>query len=137
VIELLSPANKCLGPDREQYLSKRRRYLASDVNLVEIDLLRIGDRMPVTGLPDCDYCVVVSPGPARPKAGLRPIQITEPLPEIPIPLSPGDEPARLRLQDLFQKAFEDAGYSRKLYTMPLAPPLSADRAAWADQLAES
>ncbi len=39
VIELLSPSNKRPGPDREQYLFKRRQILASPAHLVEIDLL--------------------------------------------------------------------------------------------------
>ena len=42
VLELLSPANKRPGPDREQYLAKRRRLLKSAAHLVEIDLLRGG-----------------------------------------------------------------------------------------------
>jgi hypothetical protein len=61
VIELLSPANKYAGPDREQYLAKRRELLASPVHFVEIDLLRGGPRMPMQDLPECDYCVLVSP----------------------------------------------------------------------------
>src|SRR5262249_10000496 len=57
VIELLSPTNKYAGPDREQYLAKRRELLASAVHFVEIDLLRGGPRMPMENLPACDYCV--------------------------------------------------------------------------------
>ncbi len=41
-IELLSPANKRPGGDRDQYLAKRQRILASTAHLVEIDLLRGG-----------------------------------------------------------------------------------------------
>src|SRR5579884_1676355 len=37
VVETLSPSNKRAGPDREQYLTKRRRVLASSVHLVELD----------------------------------------------------------------------------------------------------
>ncbi len=59
VIELLSPANKQSGSDREQYLAKRRLLLSGNVHLVEIDLLRGGTRMPVEGLSDCQYCVMV------------------------------------------------------------------------------
>src|SRR5262249_9036872 len=40
VVELLSPANKRGGPDREQYLAKREKLLESPAHLVEIDLLR-------------------------------------------------------------------------------------------------
>ncbi len=131
VIELLSPANKCLGPDREQYLSKRRQHLASAVNLIEIDLLRGGERMPVTGLPACSYCVVVSPGPLRPKAGLWPIQLDDPLPRIPVPLDAQDAPAQLDLQSIFQRSFDEGAYGRELYRQQLEPPLSAAQREWA------
>jgi hypothetical protein len=69
VIELLSPANKYAGPDREQYLAKRGQLLASAVHFVEIDLLRGGPRMPMQNLPECDYCVLVSRVETRPDAG--------------------------------------------------------------------
>jgi Protein of unknown function (DUF4058) len=52
VIELLSPSNKRPGPDREQYLAKRREYLHSSAHLVEIDLLRGWKPMPAEGRPD-------------------------------------------------------------------------------------
>ncbi len=84
VIELLSPTNKNPGPDRTQYLTKRHHYLNSAVHLVEIDLLRGGPRMPMTGLPACDYCVMVSRAPERPKAGIWPLQLPDPLPIIPV-----------------------------------------------------
>ncbi len=54
VLELLSPSNKS-GRDRPQYVRKRQILLASSVNLVEIDLLRGGARMPFLDLPPCDY----------------------------------------------------------------------------------
>src|SRR5262249_19691741 len=46
VVELLSRANKYAGEDREQYIGKRNDLLRSRTNLVEIDLLRGGPRMP-------------------------------------------------------------------------------------------
>src|SRR5262249_931303 len=42
VIEYLSPSNKMYGPNRDQYLHKQREICASDTNLVEINLNRIG-----------------------------------------------------------------------------------------------
>src|SRR5207302_42661 len=47
VIEVLSPANKRAGSyDRALYLAKRDEVLMGGVNLVELDLLRGGRRMP-------------------------------------------------------------------------------------------
>jgi hypothetical protein len=52
VIETLSPANKRASSDgREQYLAKREEILQSRTNLVELDLLRGGKRLPVIGMP--------------------------------------------------------------------------------------
>src|SRR6202044_2866130 len=61
VIEMLSPANKSRGIDHEAYLAKRQEYLQSGTNLVEIVLLRGGQRAPVeSGHAACAYCVLVS-----------------------------------------------------------------------------
>ena len=95
-IELLSPANKYSGPDRDAYLAKRRRYLlAGNANFVEIDLLRGGPRLPLEGLPSCDYYALVARAERRPEVGVWPIQIRDPLPTISVPLLPGDADARL------------------------------------------
>jgi hypothetical protein len=53
VIEVLSPSNKKPGEDRDSYIAKRKEYLATGTSLVELDLLRSGDRIPLgkpTGL---------------------------------------------------------------------------------------
>ena len=44
LIEIVSPANKSPGPDRDAYLQKQAEVLGSDANLIEIDLLRDGKR---------------------------------------------------------------------------------------------
>jgi hypothetical protein len=83
VIELLSPTNKYAGPDREQYLGKRREFLRSRAHFVEIDLLRGGPRMPPEELPTCDYCAIVSRVESRPKAGVWPWRLRIPCPQSP------------------------------------------------------
>src|SRR5437899_2205577 len=45
VIEFLSPANKAGGEGQKLYLQKQRELLHSDTNLVEIDLVRSGQRV--------------------------------------------------------------------------------------------
>jgi hypothetical protein len=42
-IEVLSPWNKTPGRPLEEYLRKREKYVNSETNLVEIDLVRTGD----------------------------------------------------------------------------------------------
>ena len=133
VVELLSPSNKTPGDDRDQYLAKRAELLASSVNLVEIDLLRGGPRMPCEDLPDCDYCVMVSRVQDRPEAGLWPIALPNRLPEIPVPLRPPDGEARLDLQAVLHRIYDAAGYEYYIYDSLPSPPLSSQDAAWAQQ----
>ncbi len=131
VIELLSPANKYAGPDREQYLAKARKLQQSWVHFVEIDLLRGGPRMPWLDLPACDYCVVVSRYEQRPEAEFWPIRLRDRLPEIPIPLRRGDTDARLDLQHVLHRIYDAAGYAYHIYKGPPEPLLAPDDAAWA------
>jgi hypothetical protein len=56
VLELLSPANKTGGEDRDDYLAKRRQVLAGHTHLVEIDLRRGGQRPSPPELPTCRNC---------------------------------------------------------------------------------
>src|SRR5262245_33283918 len=60
VLELLSPANR-EQPGRTEYLAKRRAILYQMVNLVELDLLRAGRRIPSqVPLPPGDYYYLVA-----------------------------------------------------------------------------
>jgi len=134
VLELLSPSNKRPGADREQYLAKRRQLLSSPVHLVEIDLLRGGPRLPVDGLPGCDYCALVSRAQDRPRVALWPVLLRDRLPAVPIPLRSPDGPAQLDLQGLLDRLYDSAGYEDYLYDGLPQPPLSALDAAWAEGL---
>ncbi len=137
VIEVLSPSNKRSGPDREQYLAKRRQIYASNVHLVEIDLLRGGPRLPLDDPPECDYCVLVSRAEKRPRIGIWPLRLRERLPEIPIPLRAPDTDARLDLQEALNRLYDAAGYEDYIYTSSPQPPLPAEDAEWARQFLPS
>ena len=133
VVELLSPANKRPGADREQYLTKRRRLLQSSTHLVEIDLLRAWPRMPVERLPACDYLVLVSRAETRPQVGLWPCRLREPLAAVQVPLR-AKTSCTLDIQSLLHQVYDEAGYEDYLYSMTLDPPLSPADSAWAMQL---
>jgi hypothetical protein len=135
VIELLSPTNKSHAADREQYIGKRKALLAHHPHLVEIDLLRGGERMPVEGMPACDYVVMVSRSYERPRVDLWPVALRDPLPTIPIPLRRDDRDATLDLQRLLHEQFDAAGYEDYIYRTSPQPPLSKSDAAWAESLA--
>ena len=60
VIELLSPSNKST-PGREAYIAKRNQVFHSMSHLVEIDLLRSGNPLPVIGdVPPSHYRILVT-----------------------------------------------------------------------------
>lgn len=134
VVELLSPSNKYQGPDRDQYLAKRGKLLASAAHLVEIDLLR-GPRMRFAGpLPACDYYALVSRMQARPRADFWPIRLRDPLPVIPIPLREPDPDASLDLQAVLHDVYDAARYRTFIYESPPQPALTAADDAWAREL---
>jgi len=133
VIELLSPANKRPGGDRDQYLATRHEVLSSTAHLVEIDLLRGGQRPPIEALPPCDYCVLVSRCETRPRVGLWPLQLHDRLPVIPIPLRQPDPDAQLDLQSILDDIYDNARYATYVYDGSPEPPLTAEQQAWARQ----
>jgi hypothetical protein len=134
VVELLSPANKLPGADREQYEAKRATILASRTHLVEIDLLRCGQRMPFERKVKCDYCVLISRYEDRPQADLWPIKLRDPLPTIPIPLSGTDPEPPLDLQAILHRLYDTRGYAKFIYDSEPVPALSRKDAVWARSL---
>jgi hypothetical protein len=131
IIELLSPSNKKVSGDRDQYLSKRDDVIASPTHLVEIDLLRGGRRMPMAPTAAGDYGVLISRGEDRPNALWLPIHLRDPLPTIPIPLAGGDLPALLDLQSILHRMYDTYGFKKYMYQTPPDPPLTPEDAAWA------
>lgn len=130
-IELLSPSNKYAGPDRESYLAKRRELLRSTGHFVELDLLRGGHRVPATAIPPCDYCAVVSRVEERPRIGVWPWKLREPIPKIPVPLRSPDPDASIDVKLVLDEVYDAGGYSDHIYNGLPEPRLSAEDAAWA------
>src|SRR5438132_3000477 len=112
VIELLSPSNKRPGADREQYEYKRAEILASPTHLVEIDLLRGGERMPFDEPVEGDYCVLVSRYHERRHADLWAFNLRDPLPPIPVPLAGDDPELKLDLQAILHHLYDTRGYGK-------------------------
>jgi len=111
VIELLSPTNKRKGTEgRDQYLDKIHALLRTSVSLVEIDLLRGGERPAVSDPPPGDYFAMVSKPKPRPLAEVYGWSLADPLPRILIPLSIEDPDVLLDLQAAFNLVYDRAGY---------------------------
>jgi hypothetical protein len=137
VIEILSPMNKIAGSrGRASFESKRRDIMNSPTHWVEIDLLRTGKRFSARErIPACDYVVHISPAPLRPKGLVWPIQLSQRLPVVPIPLLPPDPEAGLDLQEVLNTAYDRAGYDLAVdYRSEPVPPLNAESAEWAHRL---
>jgi hypothetical protein len=75
--------------------------------------------------------VLVSRADRRPEADFWPIGLRDPLPTIPVPLRPEDGDARLDLQALLNRIYDESGYEDYLYHHEPDPPLVADDASWA------
>jgi hypothetical protein len=131
VVELLSPTNKAAGSDREQYIGKRKAIVASNTHLVEIDLLRGGQRMPIKDAPACDYMVMVSRSYERPRVELWPVAIRDILPLFPVPLRQSDRDATIDLGQLLHEQFDAAGYEDYVYRGSPQPALSETDSSWA------
>jgi hypothetical protein len=109
-IEVLSPSNK-RGEGRQKYEQKRQQVLNSRTHLIEIDLLREGSPLPMSGnSPASDYRILVSRSGVRPVADLYPFNLSEPIPPFPVPLQPGDEEPVLDLYPLLNDIYERSGY---------------------------
>ena len=146
VIEVLSPTNKRPpgSENRQLYDRKRRDLVEGGVSLVELDLLRTGDRgvlgeaaiaaqAKLPAIPE--YVALVTRGFVpllpTPRASLFPLWLEKSLPAIPIPLVKGEAELPLPLQPVFEAAYDAGPYRRVLDPYPPQPhtPLS-DRGDW-------
>jgi hypothetical protein len=133
VIETLSPSNKRAGgTGRREYLEKRDAVLQRQANLVELDFLRGGVRLPsVTPLPRADYYAIVSRRWRRPMAAVYAWTIRDRMPPISVPLKKEDGDVSLDLQSVFNTVYELAHYELTVkYDMELQPPVDGGDARW-------
>jgi hypothetical protein len=133
-IEILSPVNKRRGHEAHgEYVEKRRKLMRSPVNLVEIDLLRNGERLPTREeLPDAPYFVFVHRGRGSPDIGIWPLTFTRRIPVVPVPLLDPDPDQPLDLGAAIRAIYDRASYDLRIdYTNPPpTPDLPLDVAAW-------
>jgi Protein of unknown function (DUF4058) len=146
-IEVLSPFNKMVGnPSREKFLKKQEEVLNSQTHMIEIDLLRGGTHtlavpkdLVVAQAGKFDYLVSIHRFD-RPKDFLvHPIALADRLPEIAIPLLPGDPDVPLDLEPVFQRAYEAGPFEHEIEygKDPIVPRLKPEQAEWAAALRKS
>ena len=135
-IELLSPTNKRRGPARSQFLSRKSDALAAAVTFIEIDLLigglravepseRAGELFRLDE--STPYYVAIYPAQRsgdEPVVQSRRFCLTEPLPDLPIPLQGAGTPV-VSLQDVMNEAYTDSRFHSLIdYTKPPTVSLS-------------
>jgi hypothetical protein len=136
-IEILSPINKRPGRERQKYLRKRRELLRSEVHVMELDLLRGGERSPLeTALPPASYYVTLARVEHRPYVDVWPIQLAARLLVFPVPLSTPDPDVPLDLGAIVPAVYERGGYATRIdYRQPVPPPaLASEQQAWIEHL---
>lgn len=145
LIEILSPTNKHPGPDRDNYMRKRNEILASQSSLIEIDLLRMGDRdfygqevfKRLLGFdPPLDYVILVQRAWKRGRPlqyQLFPSRLTDSLPVVAVPLRESDAESSLDIQYAFQQTYDRGPYRRGAvdYDQPPDPSLPEPMLCWA------
>jgi hypothetical protein len=140
VVEFVSPTNKSRA-GIEAYQRKRDELIAAGVHVVEIDLVRQGAWRQLLRPYICPRdavatyrAAIFTATPERP-VYLYPIRLSAPLPNVPVPLRPGDKLATLHLQQLIEHVYTRGRYSQRLdYSRPPDPPLEAEDTAWAADL---
>lgn len=148
VIEFLSHSNKTPGDEGYRlYRQKQREILQSEVNLVEIDLLRAGEY--VLSPPEeavrrrfskWHYFVSIRQVKGDVVFALYPITIRQRLPRIFIPLAPEDKQvAVLDLQAVVNRCYDAGAYDDFIdyRSDPPPPPFEPEDAAWIDELLKS
>ncbi|MBI4605312.1 MAG: DUF4058 family protein [Planctomycetes bacterium] len=142
VIEVLSFTNKAPRSEgRRLYTKKQEELLASDIHMLEIDLLRGGEHLVAAPREQLlhkgrwDYLACLHRDHGGGRFEVWPSTIQKALPRVKVPLSAGDPDLVLDLQGVFTRCYDEAGYARRLdYRKDPSWPLSADDAAWADAL---
>lgn len=139
VIELLSPWNKA-SEGRSDYLAKRHNITGTHSHLLELDLLRGGQRLPtVEPLPLADHYAFLTRAERFPRVEVFAWGIRQALPTVPVPLAGDDPDATLALQDIFTTVYDRGGYDYALdyESSELTPRLARADEAWAEGLLRS
>jgi hypothetical protein len=126
-VEILSPTNKRPGKEGlSEYRHKREQVLRSRVHLVELDLLRSGERpgLELVAEPiDTDYILLVNRDGVERISEIWPVALNEALPLIPVPLLPPDPDVPLDLNEAIREVYAGSRYERRIrYQPPIPPP---------------
>ncbi len=134
-IEIISPVNK-RSPGLQPYREKRLRLHYGGVHLIEIDLLRRGER-PLSHpfIPKCHYLVtLIRAGIGR--THFWAMSLKDQLPVIPVPLRQPDEDTVLDLGQAMRDLYEQGAFDKSINYNETPPPPSftEEELAWMKNL---
>lgn len=120
-IEILSPVNKRKG-GWENYQKKRRELKNAHIHLLEIDLLRRGQRViQHPNLPVSDYLICLSRAGSL-QTDIWAIDLPSPLPSVPVPLQAPDPDLAIGLGAALREIYDEAFYGASLDYSKAPPP---------------
>ncbi|OCQ92596.1 hypothetical protein BCD67_01315 [Oscillatoriales cyanobacterium USR001] len=126
-------------PDFWQETHNRLIVAIAESILVEIDLLRRGEAMPILNNSiQSDYRVLISRSNRRPLAELYAFNLPDSLPIFLLPLREEDVEPIVNLQELLTGVYDRAGYDYRIdYHRDPIPSLSEQNLIWAKELLQS
>lgn len=130
-IEILSPVNK-RRPGLQPYRDKRLRLHQAGVHLLEIDLIRRGEKpLAHPYLPKSHYLVTLTRGGSG-QTQVWALDIKDPLPVIPVPLKQPDGDIALNLGEALTTLYQQRAFEKSINYSELPPPpaFSEDITAW-------
>jgi hypothetical protein len=141
-IEVASPSNKAVGEAWEAWRRKRNDYVATGINVVEVDLLRGGgwilpDRSLLKPIPTGRvwHHVCITRAPWKGEHEFYVLPLRERLPTIRIPLRRADPDVALDLQSLIDQCYTGGRYGSTIdYTKAPNPALPEEEAIWAKEV---
>ncbi len=129
IVEALSPKKKRPGRGRALYERQREAIFGSPAHFVEIDLLRGWEPPSIYGPDESDdYRILISRSEERPRAELYTWNVTEPIPQILLPLS-GEEELPFCLKAVVDQACDRTDLLVNYQQAPL-PPLRQPQNIW-------
>jgi len=133
-IELLSPANKRPGAEgADAYERKRQELFRSTAHLLELDLLRYGQRPRlIQPLPAAPYFIFLSRSNNRPFVEVWPLSLSKSIDPVPVPLHYPESDIPLDLVAALRQIYSSARYDLQVdyRADPPPPDLTPDDAAW-------
>jgi len=122
VIEILSPVNK-RKPNLLKYRKKRAKLVEEGIHLLEIDLLRRGERpLKVPGLPAGAHYFVMLQRSDQQNVEVWAMTIRDPLPVVPVPLIAPAPDAKLDLGLAVKETYQNSRYDLSIDYQKAPPP---------------